>query len=194
MLFEPYGELVRIDMKRNYAFVQFRTIEQATKAKEATNGGKLDQSVLTVEYVARQRLNERRNDSRRSQDRSRGRYDDRNRPPPPSYRDRPPPPAYDRYDRYDDRYRRSRSPPYRRGRTRSRSRSPPPPRHYRSRSPPPRYADDRYGEYRRSSRSPSPPPPPGYRRGRSPPMERERTGSRDFYRGGSGGGGERGYR
>lgn len=55
MLFNPFGELVRIDMKRNYAFVQFKTIEQATKAKETTNGGKLDQSVLTVEYVAQQR-------------------------------------------------------------------------------------------------------------------------------------------
>ena len=55
MLFEPYGELVRIDMKRNYAFVQFRTVEEATRAKEVTNGGKLDHCVLTVEYVARQR-------------------------------------------------------------------------------------------------------------------------------------------
>eukprot|EP00581_Thalassiosira_minuscula_P006833 CAMPEP_0183703970 /NCGR_PEP_ID=MMETSP0737-20130205/1489_1 /TAXON_ID=385413 /ORGANISM="Thalassiosira miniscula, Strain CCMP1093" /LENGTH=283 /DNA_ID=CAMNT_0025930777 /DNA_START=90 /DNA_END=938 /DNA_ORIENTATION=+ len=53
MLFEPYGELVRIDMKRNYAFVQFKTIEEAIRAKEATNGGKLDQSEITVEFVAR---------------------------------------------------------------------------------------------------------------------------------------------
>ncbi|KAL7552437.1 hypothetical protein ACHAWF_015708 [Thalassiosira exigua] len=53
MLFEPYGELVRIDMKRNYAFVQFKTIDEAIKAKEATNGGKLDQSEITVEFVAR---------------------------------------------------------------------------------------------------------------------------------------------
>ena len=40
-------------MKRNYAFVQFRTVEEATRAKDATNGGKLDQSEITVEYVAR---------------------------------------------------------------------------------------------------------------------------------------------
>ena len=53
MLFEPFGQLVRIDMKRNYAFVQYMTTEEAVKAKEATNGGKLDQSVITVEYVAR---------------------------------------------------------------------------------------------------------------------------------------------
>lgn len=53
MLFEPYGRLVRIEMKRNYAFVQFETVEEASRAKDATNGGKLDQSEITVEYVAR---------------------------------------------------------------------------------------------------------------------------------------------
>lgn len=52
MLFQPYGELVRIDMKKNYAFVQFANIEQATAARNATNGGKLDQSAITVEFVA----------------------------------------------------------------------------------------------------------------------------------------------
>ncbi|NJK95830.1 MAG: hypothetical protein HC905_13785, partial [Bacteroidales bacterium] len=69
MLFEPYGELMRIDMKRNYAFVQFKTIAEAVVAKEKTNGGKLDQSVLTVEFVARQRRHDDgmgyRNDRRR---------------------------------------------------------------------------------------------------------------------------------
>ena len=59
MLFGPFGELVRIDMKGNYAFVQFRTVDEAMRAKEATNGGKLDRSVLTVEYVANNRRNER---------------------------------------------------------------------------------------------------------------------------------------
>jgi splicing factor, arginine/serine-rich 4/5/6 len=85
MLFEPFGELVRIDMKRNYAFIQFRTIPQATKAKETTNGGKLDQSVLTVEYVARQRA-------------------DRDGGGGYVYRDRSPPRGGGRYDdnRYDD--------------------------------------------------------------------------------------------
>ena len=53
MLFEPYGELVRIEMKRNYAFVQFSTVDEASRAKDATNGGKLDQSEITVEFVAR---------------------------------------------------------------------------------------------------------------------------------------------
>jgi hypothetical protein len=49
MLFSKFGELVRIDMKRNYAFVQFTNIEDSTKARNATNGGKLDQNVITVE-------------------------------------------------------------------------------------------------------------------------------------------------
>jgi len=49
MLFSKFGDLVRIDMKRNYAFVQFTNTDDATKAKDATNGGKLDQNVITVE-------------------------------------------------------------------------------------------------------------------------------------------------
>jgi RNA recognition motif-containing protein len=65
MLFEPFGKLLRIDMKRNYAFVQFETVEQATAAKEATDGGKLDQSKITVEYVARKMDNRPRGDSYR---------------------------------------------------------------------------------------------------------------------------------
>ncbi len=44
---------MRIDMKRNYAFVQFKTVEEAIRARDGTNGGKLDQSEITVEYVAR---------------------------------------------------------------------------------------------------------------------------------------------
>lgn len=63
MLFEPFGELLRIDMKRNYAFVQFRNIDEATRAKDATNGGRLEQNVLTVEFVARER--NRNNDAGR---------------------------------------------------------------------------------------------------------------------------------
>jgi RNA-binding proteins (RRM domain) len=49
MLFSKFGELVRIDMKRNYAFVQFTSVDDATRARNATNGGKLDQNVITVE-------------------------------------------------------------------------------------------------------------------------------------------------
>jgi len=53
ILFSQYGTIVRIDMKRNYAFVQFSSTDQAMKAKEATDGGKLDEAIITVEYVAR---------------------------------------------------------------------------------------------------------------------------------------------
>ncbi|KAL7454547.1 hypothetical protein ACHAWC_006169 [Mediolabrus comicus] len=164
MLFEPYGELIRIEMKRNYAFVQFRTVEEATRAKDATNGGKLDQSEITVEYVAR-RMGEggrdrgRRDDYRGGRGGYRGdRYDDR--------RDRGG--RRDDYrgggggyrgDRYDRDYRR---------RSRSRSRSP----GYRRRSPP---------RYSRRSRSRS----PGYR-GRDYDDRRysdRGSGSRDYDRG-----------
>lgn len=75
MLFEPYGELVRIDMKRNYAFVQFKTVEEAIRAKESTNGGKLDQSEITVEFVARRMGEGGRRDGGRTGGGGR-RYDD----------------------------------------------------------------------------------------------------------------------
>ncbi|KAL9188902.1 hypothetical protein ACHAXT_011392 [Thalassiosira profunda] len=51
MLFGPYGELVRIDMQRNHAYVEFKTVDAAIRAKAATNGGRLDQREITVEYV-----------------------------------------------------------------------------------------------------------------------------------------------
>ncbi|GAX09592.1 splicing factor, arginine/serine-rich 4/5/6 [Fistulifera solaris] len=163
-LFQPFGELLRIDMKRNYAFVQFKTVEQATKAKETTNGGKLDQAVLTVEYVARQRDNNNNNNRRRrdrGDDRRHGRndrLDNRRR------LDHGPP----RYNRRDS------PPPYRVGRrSRSRSRSPPYRHGYRSRSPPHGRYEDRYDDFR-DRRGSSPPP----YRGRSPDRDR----GRDFYR------------
>ena len=190
MLFEPFGELLRIDMKKNYAFVQFRTIEQATRAKTSTDGGKLDQSVITVEYVARQRADDgaaRRNERSGSSGdrRRRDRMDDR-RGPPPMMRGPPP----DRYERRYDYDRRSydydrRGPPRRRSRSRSRSpggryggyrdRSPPRGRY----DPPPRYDDYRGGGRPRSS-SPggggSERYPPSYRDRRSPddPYDRDR--------------------
>lgn len=72
-------------MKRNYAFVQFKTVEEAMRAKDATNGGKLDQSEITVEFVAR-RMGESGGgrgggggdrDDRRGRDGGGRRYDDR---------------------------------------------------------------------------------------------------------------------
>jgi len=82
MLFRPHGQLLRIDMRKNYAFVQFTKVEDATKAKEATNGGKLDQSVITVEYVAQRERSSRLDYDRRERSRDRGHrdrgHDDRN--------------------------------------------------------------------------------------------------------------------
>ena len=40
-------------MKRTYAFVQFKTVDQAIAARDATNGGKLDHCKITVDFVAR---------------------------------------------------------------------------------------------------------------------------------------------
>eukprot|EP00571_Detonula_confervacea_P004612 CAMPEP_0172328858 /NCGR_PEP_ID=MMETSP1058-20130122/60570_1 /TAXON_ID=83371 /ORGANISM="Detonula confervacea, Strain CCMP 353" /LENGTH=410 /DNA_ID=CAMNT_0013045991 /DNA_START=1022 /DNA_END=2254 /DNA_ORIENTATION=+ len=180
MLFEPYGELVRIDMKRNYAFVQFKTIEEAIRAKEATNGGKLDQSEITVEFVARRmgegggggRGDDRRGGGRRYDDRGggggrgggyRGDRGGDSRPRRDDYRPRGG--GGYRGDRYDDDYRRGggggggggggyRGGDDRRRRSRSRSRSPGY-RRQRSRSRSPGY-DREYrssrDEYRPSSR------------------------------------------
>ncbi len=63
-------------MKKNYAFVQFTNVNDAIKAKDATNGGKLDQSVITVEFVAAKRR-DRDRDGGYGRDRGRGRDDDR---------------------------------------------------------------------------------------------------------------------
>jgi RNA recognition motif-containing protein len=197
MLFEPFGKLLRIDLKRNYAFVQFQSIAEATAAKEATNGGKLDQSVLTVEYVARQRDRDdasfrnrggpdRRSDSgydrgggrSASYDRGPMRYDDRGR----GREDRPPPPRYPDDDRH-------------------RSYPPPPPMDDRRGMIDDRRAmvdDDRYARGRGGRDSPPPysgrrrsrsRSPPGYR-GRSPPVRGGRYPDDpmdEYHRGGRGG-------
>lgn len=141
-LFSQHGRLIRIDMKKNYAFIQFSSISQATKAKDALNGRKVDEAVLTVEYVAQQRAPAANPPPRQ---------DHRRAPPPRERLD-----DY-RYDdrssssRYDDRrsryYERRRSPP------RYRSRSP---RRYRSRSP-------RRRSFSPRRRSPSPFRDRGYR-------------------------------
>lgn len=217
LLFEPFGKLLRIDMKRNYAFVQYATIAEATAAKEATNGGKLDQSVLTVEYVARQRDNENRRGPRsRYNNNSNSNNIDRNRSDRGSgawNNDRGPSSfggtggtRYDLPPSYDDRGRSS---------DRDRGRS-----EYRSTGSgmgvdpyfnrPTIYDNDRYSDRRASRESPPPPPPPvsssypynhhrsvGRSRSRSPPPPYRRRYPdeeidrvvRDDYRGSSGVGG-----
>ncbi|XP_074263438.1 serine/arginine-rich splicing factor RS31-like [Silene latifolia] len=130
--FEPHGKVLNVRIRRNFAFVQLETLEDAIKALESTNMSKLQDRVISVEYALRD------DDERDERERSpvRGSYGrspyrrspsplyGRSRPSPDYGRRRPSPdygrprsPVYDRYDRpaYDRRH----SPVY--GRIRSRS-------------------------------------------------------------------------
>ncbi|KAJ8752845.1 hypothetical protein K2173_008580 [Erythroxylum novogranatense] len=51
--FEPYGKIVSVRIRRNFAFVQYELQEDATKALEATNMSKLMDRVISVEYAVR---------------------------------------------------------------------------------------------------------------------------------------------
>ncbi|CAL0315406.1 unnamed protein product [Lupinus luteus] len=138
--FEPYGKIVHVRIRRNFAFVQFEAQEDATKALECTNMSKILDRVVSVEYALR-------DDSERADIYDSPRRGGYERSPSPAYRRRPSPdygrphsPVYDRYNAADRRrspdYDRPRSPLY--GRPRS-------PGYGRHRSP-------EYGRYR--SRSP----------------------------------------
>mmetsp|Transcript_37217 Transcript_37217/g.117146 ORF Transcript_37217/g.117146 Transcript_37217/m.117146 type:complete len:186 (+) Transcript_37217:875-1432(+) len=52
--FDRYGRLVRTQLKKNFAFVQFESPEIAAEALKATNGAMMDGRPLTVEFVARE--------------------------------------------------------------------------------------------------------------------------------------------
>lgn len=103
--FEPYGKLVRVQIRKNFAFVQFETVEEASQAVKEADGSTVDGRQITVEYAAREDnlFDEDRDNRRRSPRRS------------PDYGRRSPRRSPD-YGRYP-----SRSPPRR---PRSRSRSP----------------------------------------------------------------------
>ncbi|XP_056848801.1 serine/arginine-rich splicing factor RS40 [Raphanus sativus] len=49
--FEPYGKIVNVRIRRNFAFVQYEEQEDATRALEATNNSKLMDKVISVEYA-----------------------------------------------------------------------------------------------------------------------------------------------
>ncbi|XP_068315164.1 serine/arginine-rich splicing factor RS31 isoform X2 [Pyrus communis] len=137
--FEPYGKVLHVRIRRNFAFVQFDTQEEATKALQATHLSKILDRVVSVEYALRddsERGDVERGDRYRDSP-PRGSYGRRGdspygRSPSPGYRRRPSPdygrprsPVYDRYNGpvYDRRrspeYGRNESPEY--GRYRSRS-------------------------------------------------------------------------
>ncbi|XP_010267491.1 PREDICTED: serine/arginine-rich splicing factor RS31-like isoform X2 [Nelumbo nucifera] len=118
--FEPYGKVLHVRIRRNFAFVQFETQEDATKALECTHMSKILDRVVSVEYALRddgERV-ERRDSPRRG-----GGYGRRGDSPygrsvsPVHRRGRPSPdygrarsPVYDRYNRSE--YDRDRSPDY----------------------------------------------------------------------------------
>ncbi|KAL6005653.1 Serine/arginine-rich splicing factor rs31 [Asimina triloba] len=125
--FEPYGKVLHVRIRRNFAFVQFENQEDATKALECTNMSKILDRVVSVEYALRD--DGERGDRHDSPRRGGGGYGRRGDSPydrsiSPVRRIRPGPdygrarsPVYDRYN--GPVYERSRSPDY--GRYRSRS-------------------------------------------------------------------------
>ncbi|XP_058084799.1 serine/arginine-rich splicing factor RS31-like [Magnolia sinica] len=128
--FEPFGKILHVRIRRNFAFVQFETQEEATKALECTHMSKILDRVVSVEYALRD--DGERGDRRDSPRRGGGGYGRRGDSPygrsvSPVYRRGPtrPSPDYGRarspiYDRYNGpAYDRNRSPDY--GRYRSRS-------------------------------------------------------------------------
>ncbi|ONK73349.1 uncharacterized protein A4U43_C04F30130, partial [Asparagus officinalis] len=69
--FEPYGKVLNVRIRRNFAFIQFESQDDATKALEATNMSKLMDRIIAVEYAVRDD-DERKNGSspdRRGRDR-----------------------------------------------------------------------------------------------------------------------------
>lgn len=117
--FEPYGKVLSVRIRRNFAFVQFETQEDATKALECTNMSKLLDRVISVEYALR---DDDERDGSAPPGRGYGRSPYR-RSPSPHYRRSRPSPDYGRprspvYGRpRSPVYGRPRSPVY--GRTRS---------------------------------------------------------------------------
>ncbi|KAL0412256.1 UNVERIFIED_CONTAM: Serine/arginine-rich splicing factor RS31 [Sesamum latifolium] len=116
--FEPYGKVLNVRIRRNFAFVQFETQEDATKALECTHMSKILDRVVSVEYALRDD-DERggRYDSPRRDYGRRGESPPR-RSPSPRYRRSRMSPDYGRarspvYDKYNGpSYSRARSPEY----------------------------------------------------------------------------------
>lgn len=117
--FEPYGKVLNVRIRRNFAFVQFETQEEATKALECTNMSKILDRVVSVEYALR-------DDGERGDSPRRGGYGkrggdspygrsvspvNRRSRPSPDY-GRPRSPVYDRYNGPSYERERERSPDY----------------------------------------------------------------------------------
>ncbi|KAL7183869.1 hypothetical protein ACSBR2_026112 [Camellia fascicularis] len=190
--FDPYGKILNVRIRRNFAFIQFESQEDATRALDATNLSKLMDRVISVEYAIKDD-DERRNGHSpdRSRDRSPGRrggHERGGRSPSPYRRERASPdygrgrsPSPYRRERGSPDYGRGPSPsPYRRDRAnsdyghgRSRSRSP------RKERPSPDHGREREREPSPRGRVVS---PPDYDRGRSASPEAGERISPDDYR------------
>ncbi|XP_029126463.1 serine/arginine-rich splicing factor RS40 isoform X2 [Cajanus cajan] len=121
--FEPYGKIVSVRIRRNFAFVQYESEDDASRALEATNMSKLLDRVISVEFAVKDDDDRRGGgySPERGRDRQRDRSRDGRRSPSPYRRERGSPD----YGRGPSPYQRERgSPDYGRGRDRSRSRSP----------------------------------------------------------------------
>nr|QMX85229.1 serine/arginine-rich protein RS43a [Dimocarpus longan]QMX85230.1 serine/arginine-rich protein RS43b [Dimocarpus longan]QMX85231.1 serine/arginine-rich protein RS43c [Dimocarpus longan] len=159
--FEPYGKIVSVRIRRNFAFVQYEAQEDATRALETTNMSKLMDRVISVEYAVRDD-DDRRNGYSPERGRDRSPERGRRRSPSPYRRERGSP----------DYGRGSSRSPYRRERGS--------PDYGRVRSPSPSYRRDRgspnYG--RGTSQSPYRKERAGAEHGRGPsrsPYRRERA-------------------
>ncbi|KAI0501755.1 hypothetical protein KFK09_016700 [Dendrobium nobile] len=115
--FEPFGKVLNVRIRRNFAFVQFDSQDEATKALECTNMSKLLDRVVSVEYAHRDdgERGDRFDSPRRDYG---GRGDPYHRSVSPIYRSRPSPdygrrPRSPDYDHFNGpSYGRSRSPDY----------------------------------------------------------------------------------
>ncbi|XWS50590.1 hypothetical protein CRYUN_Cryun12cG0099800 [Craigia yunnanensis] len=87
--FESYGKIVSVRIRRNFAFVQYDSQDDASRALEATNMSKLMDRVISVEYAVRDD-DERRNgySPNRNCDRPPERGHDRRRSPSPYRREK----------------------------------------------------------------------------------------------------------
>ncbi|XP_026424221.1 serine/arginine-rich splicing factor RS31-like isoform X1 [Papaver somniferum] len=101
--FQPYGKVSHVRIRRNFAFVQFESQEEATKALECTHMSKICGRVVSVEYALRddsERGGDRRDSpriGRREDSRSRSRSPVRRRSRPSPDYGRAHSPVYDRY-------------------------------------------------------------------------------------------------
>ncbi|KAL3647381.1 hypothetical protein CASFOL_008349 [Castilleja foliolosa] len=175
--FDPFGKIVNVRIRRNFAFIQFENQEDATKALDATNMTKILDRVITVEYAVKDD-DERRNgySPGRNHDRSPRRGYDRVRSPSPRRRERESP-DYGHghgHGHSPSPYRRERaSPDYARGPSRSPSRKVRDPERGRVISRSPKKERDS-GYHRKRSLSPRKERETDYHHKRSPSTRNDR--------------------